>query len=230
MEKSSLTAVKRFLGKNLIRVYREEPEQKQDEAEAAAASQKPAAAAPSSQNSTASADGRKRQFFAIRGGSQDGVYESLKEVLAAMAKGGSTFEVFNSKAEVAEFCRPPDLTPKEDEEVFIVWSGKSTGVMNAADCVAATVGVSGAKADGPMSRSKAQARWKEKQQPEAVAEAEPAAKGALEHLEYPSEDDWATVASGSQTRVFACWTAKGKGRIVFLWDEVARDVTKKICR
>lgn len=85
------------------------------------------------------------------------MYKSLKDVLAASAKGGGAFEVFDSEAETAEFCKPPDAIANDKEDMFIVWSGKSTGVMNAADCLTATAGVSGAKADGPMSRSKAQA-------------------------------------------------------------------------
>ena len=271
VEKHSLTAVKRFLGKNRVRVFRVEPEEeKQPErgaggAAKASSSQSSgdatkttnsqssaadssvndsAAAPPSSQTAAApAATASAVQFFAIKGGSEDGVYASLKEVLAALAKGSGEFEVFATEAAAAEFCRPPDL-PSKVEDMFIVWSGKSTGVMNAAGCVKATAGVKGARAEGPMSREKAEELWKKKQKKadaggSAVASKSGASstnkdagasssKTELTHVEYPSEQDWEKVAAGTQSRVFACWIAKGKGRIAFSWDEAARGVTKDV--
>ena len=107
----------------------------------------------------------RRQFFACQGGSEDGVYNTLKEVLVAVKKGGGSFEVFETEAEAAEFCKPPDAAPKEKvvEDMYVVWSGKSTGVMNARECVVATAGVTGAEADGPMSVEEAEALWFKKE-------------------------------------------------------------------
>ena len=113
------------MGKSRLRVYREEsspgedsrkPKTESVHASAAvssmASSQESAAAAPRSQQSGASANaGVADQFFAIRGGSEDGVYTTLKEVLTAVKVDGGTFEVFESEAEAAEFCRPPDVAP-----------------------------------------------------------------------------------------------------------------------
>jgi len=45
----------------------------------------------------------------------------------------------------------------------VVWSGKSTGVMNARECVVATAGVKDAEADGPMSAEEAEALWIKKE-------------------------------------------------------------------
>ena len=259
VEKNSLTAVKRYLGKNRVRVFREEPEEKQSSAAsdsssapaaAAAAmevkdvkksanSQNSTAAAPSSQESSASAgSGVADQFFAIKGGSEDGVYASLKEVLAALAKGGGEFEVFDSETDAANYCRPPDASALAVEDTFVVWSGKSTGVMNAMKCVKATAGVKGARAEGPMTKEKATSLWKAKQkktkkqsasaEQDKKDESQSSSSNSLKHVEYPSDADWAKVAAGKQKRVFACWTSKGKGRIAFSWDEATHGIKDNV--
>ena len=220
VKRHSLSAAKRFLGKSRIKVYREDAEgsgarvdvEAKNEASAAASVEAPAAA-----TSTSAAAKGKRQFFACKDSAQDGVYATLKEVLAAV-KGGGVFEVFYSEAEAAEYCKPADAAPDEEEqEVFVVWSGKATGVMSAAECVKATAGVHGAEAEGPMVRSKAVALWQAKRK-STSAVAEEGGSGELQHVEYPSDDEWAKVAASTQTRVFACWVEKGKGRISFTWD------------
>ena len=100
------------------------------------------------------------------------------------------------------------------QEVFVVWSGKTTGVMSAAECVKATAGVHGAEAEGPMLRSKAVALWQAKQK-SASAAAEEGGSGELQHVEYPSDEEWAKVAASTQTRMFARWVETGKDRISF---------------
>ena len=74
------------------------------------------------------------------------MFTSLKDVLAAVKKGGGTFEAFETEAEAAEYCRPPDSKKSSStaEDMYVVWVGKSTGVMTAAECVAATAGWVGA--------------------------------------------------------------------------------------
>ena len=233
----SLTAAKRFLGTSRLRVYRQiwmkegQPKSaatptSQQTATGPSDSQESAAAAPDSQRSAASADAApETQFFAIRGGSEDGVYKTLKEVLAAVKKGGGAFEVFSTEAEAAEYCRPEDSQEESGaEDMFVVWKGKSTGVMSATECVKATAGVAGARAEGPMSLKEANEIWKAKQ----TAAAPAAGDAQLQHVEYPSDDEWAKVANSKQTRVFACWVAKGKGRIAFSWEAAAKGVKKNL--
>ena len=86
VERNSLTAVKRFLRKSRIRIYRnewgagDETGGADDERTAADS----AAAVPNTQEAVASADAQhQRKFFSCKGGSEDGVYDSyrsLKEV------------------------------------------------------------------------------------------------------------------------------------------------------
>ena len=236
VKRHSLSAAKRFLGKSRIKVYREDDEGEGARVDVEAENADNAAASaevPAAEASTAAATTQvKRQFFACKDSAQDGVYATLKEVLAAV-KGGGVFEVFDSEAEAAEYCKPADASPGEadSQEVFVVWSGKKTGVMSAAECVQATAGVHGAEAEGPMLRSKAVALWQEKHK-KGGAEDEKAGPGELQHIEYPSDAEWAKVAASKQTRVFACWVETGKGRISFTWDAAAegseKDVSVKV--
>ena len=233
----SLAAAKRFLGTSRLRVYKEvwmtdkkskasPPPASRGRAAATPENTSEAAAAPESQSSVSSAgEAPESQFFAIKGGSEDGVYKTLKEVLAAVKKGGGAFDVFSSEEEAANFCRPEDV-PEEDNSVdmFVVWKGKATGVMTAAECVKATAGVAGALAEGPMSLSEAKETWRVKRSTAAPAEGE----AQLQHVEYPSDEQWAKVANSNQTRVFACWIAKGKGRIAFSWDAAAKGLKKNV--
>ena len=125
------------------------------------------------------------------------MYKSLKEDLAAVKKGGGTFEVFDNEPEAAEFCGPADAKAPTGakSDMYVVWSGKSTGVMNASECVAATVGVPGAEADGPMSVEEAKALWVEKKEaPQSDTESR-----ELQHVEYPLDSEWAKVVKTNQT-------------------------------
>lgn len=122
---------------------------------------------------------------------------------------GGAFEAFSTEVEAAEYCSPEDGQEEDDaKDMFVVWKGKSTGVMSASECVNATAGVAGARAEGPMSRREANEVWNANQA--ATAPAEGTADDQLQHVEYPSDNEWAKVANAQQTRVFACSVAKGE--------------------
>ena len=109
-------------------------------------------------------------------------------------------------------------------DMYVVWAGKSTGVLSASECVAATAGVAGAEADGPMSAEEANALWVEKKE---TSRSESESRD-LKHVQYPSDSEWAKVANTNQSRVFACWTGRGKGRIAFTWEAAAKGVSKDL--
>lgn len=225
VKRHSLSAAKRFLGKTRIKVYREGAE---DHGGAATESEESASAATASASTEAAKKEKQEQFFACKGSDQDGVYRTLKEVLVAVKNGG-VFEVFSTEAEAAQYCKPEDATVHDtaSEEVYVVWSGKQTGVMGAAECVKATAGVKGAKAEGPLPRSEAETLWRSKQQSSAAGSGS-SDKSELKHVQYPSEEEWAKVVASNQTRVFACWVAEGKGRISFAWDEAVKGCRKDV--
>ena len=228
VKRTSLTAAKRFLGKSRIRIYRNDWEEsgKQDPAKAEGAHGAAAAASSTHASAASAAAEVQTQFFACKGGSEDGVYKSLNEVLTAVKKGGGTFEVFDTEAAAAEYCRPEDTKASADiaSDMYVVWSGKSTGVMSASECVAATAGVHGAEADGPMSEVEAKALWIKKKETSQTA----SQTHELQHVEYPTDGEWAEVVKTKQSRVFACWIAKGKGRIAFTWEAAAKGVRKNL--
>ena len=231
VKRHSLSAAKRFLGKARIKVYREDAEGPGvavvGDAEPTGSSASTAAA---SATTAAAAKEKQEQFFACKGSDQDGVYRTLKEVLAAVKNGGVfVFEVFSTEAEAAQYCKPEDADASDAglEEVFVVWSRKRTGVMSAAECVKATAGVEGAKAEGPLPRREADTLWRSKQQSSA-SESGAVEKGELKHVEYPSEEEWAKVVASEQTRVFACWVAEGRGRVSFTWDAAVKGSSKDV--
>lgn len=90
------------------------------------------------------------------------------------------FEVFETEAEAAEYCRPADSpTDAQVQDMFVVWKGKSTGVMSTAQCVQATAGVENAAAEGPMTLAQAETLWKSKQ----VTPEPEAGNAELQHVE-----------------------------------------------
>ena len=84
------------------------------------------------------------------------MYRSLKEVLEAMKNGGDYFEAFETEAEAAAFYRPRDAKVARmlTEDMYVVWTGKFTGVMDTMEWVKATAAVAGAEADRPMSKER----------------------------------------------------------------------------
>ena len=252
-EKTSLSAAKRFLGKNRVRVYRVEPDSASDsQATAASAPASPAAAA--APNPTDEPASSSQEFFSVRGGTGSGVYRSLGEALAAIAAGGGEYEIFPTEAAAAQYCKPPDLPTAQQRPgtFFVVWAGKCTGVMSAADCATATRGVAVAVAEGPMTQSVASQLWAAgRKRPTAssagaaeltstpaasattssaaVASGDAEAAAAADsvasgaEIEQPSEDQWAAALASNQSRVFACWLHDGRGRIAFSWDAAAKD-------
>ena len=83
--------------------------------------------------SIGSTGGASKSYYALRGGSQDGVFKSLQAVIAAQRKGRGEYDVFQSEADAAEFCKPCDIGKKATADVqsYVVWRGKDTGVMSA---------------------------------------------------------------------------------------------------
>ena len=178
-------------------------------------------------------------FFAVRGGSRDGIFNTFAEALAAVKAGGGEYEVFEAEDDARKFCSESAgaAAPPVLEDMFIVWAGKSTGVMSAADCMSATKGYKGASAEGPMPAAAALQRWNnQKQKPvnkstasasEAAAASDAASAEAADvavrdGIEQPSQKQWEQALSSAQTRVLACWLPGGKGRIAFTWAEAAR--------
>ena len=100
----------------------------------------------------ASATSEPEEFFAVKGGTCAGVYRSMAKAVQAKQDGGGSFDVFNTEAEAQAFIK--------QRQMFVVWAGRSTGVMTQKQCILATRGLDGAKMKGPMDEDKARDLWK----------------------------------------------------------------------
>ena len=130
--------------------------------------------------------------------------------------------MFEDEADARKFCNElaSEAAPPVLEEKFVVWSGKSTGVMSAADCLVATKGFKGASAEGPMPAAAAMQLWNSGKQKSASARSSTAAtskpedeatdaaaapaEAATGNVEHPSQAQWERALASGQTRVFAC--------------------------
>ena len=90
-------------------------------------------------------------FFAVKGGLCAGVYTSMTKAVQAKQDGGGTFAVFSNEAEARAFA--------QQKQVFVVWAGRTVGVMSQQQCIAATQRLEGAKMRGPMDADQADELW-----------------------------------------------------------------------
>ena len=228
----SIPAAKEFLGVKWVRVFNDTVAQDSD--------------APRSTGDCASEafddfQEFEGKFFALRGGSLDGVFQSIDAVLVAKAEGGGVYDVFDTKWEAQRFCEGD-----KNERVYVVFAGSKTGVMTAGQMVAATRGVESV-VEGPMSRKQAERIWngggasapadasKQKKQsvpaspprtnlsPSAAAAApmtptKTKVSSAFE-LQSPSEAAIEKAWKAGKKRVFSCWLSDSKARVALSWED-----------
>ena len=96
------------------------------------------------------------RFFALAGGTKDGVFTSVTAMLQAKRAGGGVHDVFSSEKEAKEFVQQGSATLAKD--FYVVWVGSTTGVMREEDMLEATRGVESV-IEGPMSQSDAHRIW-----------------------------------------------------------------------
>ena len=186
------------------------------------------------------------KFFALRGGSSDGVFDSIDAVLLAKAEGGGVYDVFDTKWDAQRFCEGDS-----NERVYVVFAGSKTGIMTAGQMVAATRGVESV-VEGPMSRQQAERIWNgggasapagagthEKQSvpaspprttrsPSATAAAPttPTKTSASDtfELQSPSEAAIERAWKAGKKRVFSCWLSHSKARVALSWEDAIAGV------
>ena len=133
------------------------------------------------------------QIYAVQGGAAHGVYFDIGEALAAANKGG-IFAQFASYDEASVFAQGP---PVKDN--FVVWVGRTVGIMTQEQCVSATQRLKNAKMRGPLSEDKAFAFWETKAAA-AVVVSEPTSPAA------PAARQWFYgVQKGRVPGVYKFW-------------------------
>ena len=95
--------------------------------------------------------GAEGVVFAVQGGTKAGVYSSMADAIDAKESGGGTLAVFVSADEADKFVARAQF--------FVVWAGRSVGVMDQHQCIAATQRLEDAKMRGPLSETLARELW-----------------------------------------------------------------------
>lgn len=91
------------------------------------------------------------EFFAVKGGSNAGVYRTMAKAIKAKETGGGTFAVFTVEADAKAYAR--------QRQVFVVWAGRTVGIMSKRQCITATQRLDSATMRGPMAEDAAQELW-----------------------------------------------------------------------
>lgn len=203
-------------------------------------------------NETVSVGKDKKKFFALAGGSSDGVYSTLHKMLKAKQAGGGVHNVFATRAQAKKFC--DDASKATAEEWFVVWEGATTGVMTEDQMLEATCGVESV-IEGPMSAKDAQLIWSGKADEiksttgtsfsaEAAAPAPAAAPKATKTkassfttpvrrkreftgkitLQSPANEAIEKAWLAGKKRVFSCWVSPTVGRVALSWEEAAEGI------
>ena len=94
------------------------------------------------------------KWYALRGGSNDGVFTSVTAMLQVKQEGGGVHDVFESEEKARSFVDSANATT----EWYVVWEGRQTGVLGEAEMLAATRGVESV-IEGPMSKADADLIW-----------------------------------------------------------------------
>ena len=92
------------------------------------------------------------EYYALKGGSEDGIFKDMAGVVQAKNRSGGAFALFSSRKEAEIYLRP--------KESFVVWVGRDIGIMNKVQCVKATQRLTEAQMCGPFSQEDAKEQWK----------------------------------------------------------------------
>ena len=162
------------------------------------------------------------KFFVVFGGAKPGVYCSESDAFDTVTNHGGVFKPYLTKEDAnSAFNEAEEKTreatgaePPLPKKAFVVWAGRSVGVMSRDACMRATVGLRGVRMKGPMTARDAFGIWLEKEsvalviddgpaKPDAPAQAEKVPKG-LPRVDTPSNDQLERAEKLGVTRVFAC--------------------------
>ena len=160
---ASMQAAREFLGDPAPEIFRESVERQEELTPVA------------SEGSDMSNDLlQPHRFFAVQGGSQPGIYMSLKDALEVVCDCGGTYSVFTDEQKAEAFAFPPvkQTSAKKSTQAFVVWVGRAVGIMSMEKCIEATKDVLNPKMKGPMSPAEAFDFWMRKQEEAEIVTAD----------------------------------------------------------
>ena len=180
------------------------------------------------------------KFFVVLGGGKPGVYCSETEAFDIVTNNGGVFTPYLTKAEAqsafeaAKMAERGDVAvePPMPKNAFVVWAGRSVGVMTRDACMKATVGLAGVRMKGPMAASEAFALWMQKEAVALVLDDKPRKRGKFDSpapqanslaasagvaVDMPADEELEKAEGLGITRVFAC-RAEGRVRIALSYE------------
>ena len=151
--------------------------------------------------------------------------------------------MFDTEEEAAQYCKPDARTSVT--EWYVVWAGRTTGVMSQEDCLKATKSFQNAVVEGPLSRADADKAWDvtssdgsgtnpinlagsysgaarsagPKAETSSAAAAVDTAASTIK--DKPTEQEFEEALAANKTEVFVCVQA---ARIALSWEAAARDL------
>ena len=166
-------------------------------------------------------------FFVVLGGDKPGVYCSEVEAFDIVMSHGGAFTPYLTKADAQAAFKATErvrsaaanVEPDVPKAAFVVWAGRSVGVMSRDACMRATVGLTGVRMKGPLSASEAFALWLQKESAALVLEDTPRKKAKLDApavqatssstsagvvVDMPTDEELERAEALGITRVFAC--------------------------
>ena len=202
-----------------------------------------------SDNVETSPDGK---FFVVFGGKNPGVYISEMEAFDTVTIHGGVFKSYATKqlaeqayqaAQEREISATAQTTtPPLPSIAFVVWAGRSVGVMSREACMRATMNLEGVRMKGPMSAQDAFGLWLEKESVALVLEDKankkpkldtppaqampPCAAGGAPSVDMPSDAQLERAEQLGVTRVFACKVSDARVRIALSYEQAKNGVEK----
>ena len=183
------------------------------------------------------------KFFVVVGGANPGVYLSEAEAFDTVTEHGGVFTSYITReqaeqafkaAQEKERAAVSAATPPTGR-AFVVWAGRSVGVMTREACMRATMGLSGVLMKGPMSAQDAFGLWLEKESVALVLDDKAGKKPKLDSppaQAMPSSNTdglpWVDMPTDAQleraeqlgvTRVFACKVSDARVQIALSFEQ-----------
>ena len=137
-----------------------------------------------------------KEYFAVKGGSNAGIYTTMAKAVQAKQDGGGALGVFTREADARAYA--------QQAQMFVVWAGRQVGVMDQQACIKATQRLQDAKMRGPMDEDAAKELWASLQAgAQQLSDAQPASNKSSKKKK--RKQFYYAVAIGKVPGVYDTW-------------------------